>query len=102
MNDEFLCLTKQALGESNCIFGSNFVYKGATYQGIINDGERHTELEGGGFIEVYRTRIVVPNWILNVAPVPGEKININGKMVQVDFVSSDEISFEIHCKSAAN
>jgi len=102
MDSEFLKLTQDALAEVNCFLGSSFVYNGKSYQGVINEAERSTELENGGFLEVYTTTIVVPKKVLPNAPNVGESISISGKRVHVSKVGSDEIAWTINCKSSAN
>jgi hypothetical protein len=98
---DFDSFNADALSEATAIMGSSFIYKGATYSGIINDLESASLLIEGGLLETLVTIIVVQKCGLPTRPAVGETILSGGKTVRIERVKEDESSWELHCKTAA-
>jgi hypothetical protein len=105
MAHDFLSGFQSALDEVTAIFtdGSptpSFNYKGVDYPAIINDVELSNELKEGGLLESLATVIVVSKSVLDFEPASGETLYIGTKKARIEQVKTDEVSYEIHCRTA--
>lgn len=101
----FLSTFQSALDELVSVFteGSptqTFNYNGVSYPAIINDIELSNDLQDGGLLESLATVIIVSKSVLFVEPTAGETLYIGTKKVRVERVKADEVSYEIHCRTA--
>lgn len=101
----FLSEFQYALDEATQVFTDSsptpsFNYNGVEYPAIINDIELSNDLKEGGLLESLATVIIVSKSVMVIEPKAGETIYIGLKKVRVERVKSDEVSFEIHCRTA--
>jgi len=101
----FLSEFQTALDEVTAIFSNgsptpSFNYKGLDYPAIINDVELSNELKEGGLLESLATVIIVSKSVLTAEPVSGETLYIGTKKARIELVKADEVSYEIHCRTA--
>jgi hypothetical protein len=102
MTCEFLELAGRALHESVNLFGApTFTYKGTAYPAVINDLEVSQVLMEGGLLEELITIIIVSIRVLPAPPNVGDNLCASGKALRVNSVKRDEVSWEIHCTTAA-
>jgi hypothetical protein len=100
MSNAFQHFHDEALSAVILLLGSPFIYKGSTYQGIINDIELSNALEEGGFVESLSSIVVLPRTAIATPPKAGETMTIGGKKARIESVRQDEVAFEIHVKTA--
>jgi hypothetical protein len=89
-----------ALAEVIALLGTTIVYKGTTYNAIVNDVELSNDLQDGGFTESLASIVILQKSDIATAPKAGETLTINGKKARIESVRQDEVAYELHCKTA--
>ena len=100
MNAAYLQQIQNALNQAVNIIGSQFIYNGNIYNGVINAVEISNELEAGGLVQSLANEIIVPKSAMPTAPVIGAKVTVNGQLERIEKVYSDEISYTLICITA--
>lgn len=94
-NADFLAFHNSGFTDALNVMGSQFVYKGNSYAGVISSIELTRDLEEAGMVETLATQIVAALAAFPVLPVSGELVTIGTKLARIHRVSSDEVSVEM-------
>lgn len=92
---------QEALTEAIGIFGTLFTFNSASYRGVVNQIEIGSKFQDGGLLETLVTTVVVLRSDFATAPAVGQKLTIDGKLLRIEKVDRDEVSYTLSCVTAA-